>query len=277
MASASGTPRPRSVLVLVILTSISLMVLTSRGDGAMARRVRGVTRDAFAPIRSLGSRVAAPFGDFSGSVTKFQSLKRENVRLRTELAKYRGLALQSADARRERAALLKINELDNADDIAGVTARILGGSPSNLELTVELDRGTSSGIGRFMPVVTDSGLVGLITSVSRSRATVQLISDPRVSVGVRLADSGDVGVAQRVTGSSNLQVNEIETDTVVKKGEAAFTSGLQDSRYPPGILVGTVASTSSVRDGDLQQRVSIKPTNDFRRLGFVRVLLWVGG
>lgn len=276
MASPSSPSKPRSVLVLVVLTAITLITITSRSDNGIARRIRGVARDAFGPIGTLGAKVTSPIGDAFSGISKYRTLKKENEKLQRDVDRYRSQALQSADARRERAALLRLDKFENPDDIKTLNARVLGASPSNFELTIEIDRGSGRGVALYMPVVTEAGLIGQVVSVSRTRAVVRLITDPRSSIGVRLAESGDVGIARGVGPGASLPISNVDLDTNVAAGEAVFTSGLQDSRYPAGILVGTVEKTSPPSPGELHRSVSLRPVVNFRRLGFVKVLLWQG-
>ena len=48
---------------------------------------------------------------------------------------------------------------------------------------IVINKGTSDGIAKNMPVVTEKGLVGVVTEVAPNAAKVQLILDPRCSVG----------------------------------------------------------------------------------------------
>jgi cell shape-determining protein MreC len=177
------------------------------------------------------------------------------------------------DALRERRELLELNKLEGIEDIAAVPARVIGRSLSNFEETIEIDRGSSSGIKEGMPVVTGAGLVGRVFSVSKSSARVVLLTDRKSRTGVRLSRSGVVGLAFGVAPGEPLRVDRIDVDTVVEKGERVVTAGVPGARFPAGITVGIVKS-ATVRQGSLQQDVTIDPLAELQRLTFVRVLLW---
>ena len=115
--------------------------------------------------------------------------------------------------------------------------------------------------------------MGRVVDVSRREATVLLVTDPSFNVGVRLADSGDVGVAHGAGSRQALGVDLIDVATKVSRGEVVVTSGLQQSIFPPSIPVGRVKSASA-KPGALQQDVRVDPVVDLRRLQFVRVLRW---
>jgi rod shape-determining protein MreC len=124
-----------------------------------------------------------------------------------------------------------------------------------------------------MPVVTGAGLVGKVIAVSQERATILLLTDPSFNVGIRLSDSGDVGVARGNGTHQPLPVDLVDVGTKVTGGEVVVTSGLQGSVFPPDIPVGKVRS-AKVPPGSLQHEVSIDPLVDLSRLDFVKVLIW---
>jgi rod shape-determining protein MreC len=264
--------RPRFTLLLLVLTAITLLTLDERGSRAVGA-VRGYARDAFAPVASAADRVFGPVADAVQGVVHYGDLEAENHRLREQLAEQQGEQLRAQDAQRELKALADLQNLDFVGDTPTVAARVVSTSPNNFQLTLEIDRGTRHGVARGMPVVSGAGLVGRIVDASRTRSVVLLVTDQESSVGVRLATSGDVGVATGRGMRAPLEVDLIDPATVVPEGEVVVTSGLQQSVFPPGIPVGKVR-TAKAAPGALQQDVAIDPVVDLRRLTFVKVLQW---
>ncbi len=202
-----------------MLTSITLLTLDYRGAGSgVIGAAKDGVRDAFGPVQRTSDRVFSPVGSFFGGMIHYGDLQTENERLRQEIAGLRGDVYRADDADRERRALLDQLDLPTPEDIPRVDARVVSTSPSNFAYTVEIDKGTSSGITHGMPVVTGAGLVGRIADVSRTRAVVQLVTDKKFSVGVRLATSGDVGVANGTGSQSSLSVDLIDPSTEVPEG-----------------------------------------------------------
>jgi rod shape-determining protein MreC len=266
--------RPRFTLLLLVLTAITFLTLDYRGTGTGAiSAVKGGARDLFSPVQSATDGLFSPVGDFFGGIVNYGDLEAENERLRREIEVLRGEALRATDADRERKVLLDQLNLEFVDDIPRVDARVVTTGTSNFELSVEIDRGTDAGVAKGMPVVSGTGLVGRISAVSSKRATVLLLTDKTSSVGVRLTNSGDVGVANGGGYRNPLEVDLIDPATAVQPDEIVVTSGLQQSVFPPGIPVGKV-SKAEVRPGDLEQTIEIQPVVDLRRLAFVTVLQW---
>ncbi len=274
MAVYRRSTRPRFTLLLLVLTAVTLLTLDERSGGVgVMDTVRDGATDAFAPVRDAVHSAVQPVGNFFQGIIHYGRLEDANARLREQLAERDGELARGADAQRERRMLLDQQQLAFAGDIPAVSARVVVASPSNFDLTVEIDRGRDAGVAPGMPVATGAGLVGRVVDASRSRATVMLLSDPISHVGVRFTASGEVGVAAgRGTGSS-LEVDNVDPNVKVSQDEAAVTTGLPQSLFPPGIPVGRVNAVK-VNPGAVQQDVSIVPLVDLRRLDVVKVLQW---
>lgn len=134
---------------------------------------------------------------------------------------------------------------------------------------VLLNKGTNDGVIRGMPVVTDQGLVGLITEATANASKVILITDASAAVNVRLQDSRAEGVLIGQE-SGELRLLYITQDADMKTGDRVVTSGLGGT-YPSGIVVGTVASVRK-RTNDVSQEADIKSAVDFTRLETVLII-----
>ena len=100
-----------------------------------------------------------------------------------------------------------------------------------------------------------------------------LISDPQSNVGVRLANSGEQGVARGGGNQNLLPLDLITTEVPVQVGEPVVTSGLERGLFPAQIPLGKVRNVT-VAPGALQKDILLEPGVDLNRLEFVRVLLW---
>jgi rod shape-determining protein MreC len=266
--------RHRFFLLLLVLTSVTVITLDYRdAGGGSLESIRRGARDALAPLQSAASNALEPVGNFFGGVTRYRSLQKENARLRAAIDKAKGDQLSTEGAERERQALLELMRLDFASTIPAVAARVVSTSPSNFQNTVVVDRGSDNRVAVGMPVVTGAGLVGRVLEVSKTRATIQLVTDRSANVGVRLTGSGEVGVAAGSGSNEPLRVDFVAATATVKEGEAVVTSGLEGSAYPPEIPVGTVRAFHKP-PGAVQQEITVVPAVDVQRLEFVKVLLW---
>ena len=274
MAVYRRSRRHRFVLVLLVLTSITAITLDFRdgGEGAL-ETLRTAGREAFAPIQGAADAVFSPVGNFFGGILNYRQVRDENARLRAEVERARTESVRAVDAERERELLTRLANLDFAEDLLDIPARVVANAPSNFERTVTVDRGSDAKVAVGMPVVTNAGLVGRVVDVSSSRSTVLLVTDPSSRIGVRLAASRDVGALSGAGPRQLMPLDLINIDTTVSEGEAVLTSGLDKGILPAQIPVGKVRS-ARVPEGALAQEVLVEPFVDFRRLELVRILVW---
>lgn len=275
MAAPRGGQRSRFTVMVLVMVCLTLITIDTKanGGGVLASLRKGA-RDLLVPAQSGVGQVADPVADFADGLVNSGDLKAENRRLRDENLRLQGQVIQGADTQRQLTELLDLNRLEVVKDIPQVAARVVNTAPSNVQLTVEIDRGTDDGVAEGMPVVVGSGLVGRIESTTRKVAVVRLITDPDMSVGARLAPSGFVASVKGNGTGALLKAEGIKPDQVVPEGEAVVTSAI-GGNYPDSIPIGRVVRAEAVA-GVSYQRVEVQPVVDFGRLEFVNVLLRLG-
>jgi len=264
--------RARYVLALLVLTSITLVTLDARG-GTLGS-VRSDARSVFDPITHATHSALAPIGNFLSGAADYGSLKKENQRLREQVAGMQSNASATAAAQAEAAAIMAQADLPFATNLPKVDAQVVGQNPENFDVSLEIDKGTSRGVAVGDPVVTQAGLVGTVASTTANGATVRVLTDPIFTVGVSMPG----GVAAEATGvgpNSPLQVSGVDPATPVKAGMILDTSGVTLETFPPGIPVGKVTSVSTDA-GALHDTVSLAPLINPNQLVVVSVLIYSG-
>ena len=260
----SGSSRTRFILGVTVLSSLTLLA-----GGARFASVSGKARDSLAPVRAAGKKATSPI-ERQVAKLSIDKLRADNARLRRELDAAKANAARYEDAVRQRRELLALQKLADPDGLRSIAGRVIDDGVELFDDKVILDIGENDGVVVGATVVTGTGLVGRVVSASGNESSVLLISDPASRVGVRLSESGDVGIARGVAVGDPLAVDLIAPDTQVAKGEIMVTSGLQRSLYPAGI---PVASVRTVKPGAIQQEVTITPLADLAHLEFVKVLI----
>ena len=263
----------KRVLFLLCITALTLITIDVRGgtSGPLGS-IRSSVREVFSPLQKGVATVLDPVSDFTDGVVNASDLKNENEELRREITRTKTENKTFEAAVDENERLRKLLDLTQEIDVDSVTARIITGSPSNFETTIQLDRGSSSDVRVGDSVVDGDGLVGRVIEVSRSRSTVLLITDSTSGVGVRDSRSEIVGIAQGESGSQNLSMQFVDPDADVMKGDNVVTSGLQDGRFPANIPVATIKSVKKDPSG-LSKNIVLSPIVDIERISVVSVLL----
>lgn len=275
--------RQRPVLLILVFLSLVLITVDSRGNG-LIDTARRVARDALQPVQSVVDSAFEPVRNAADGITSYGSVKDENALLKRRVAALEGRLLRERAVGSEVNELGKLLDLPTIEDATGVAARVIGGAPGNFERTVVINKGTSRGIAVGQPVVAGNGLVGKITSVAGSQATVTLIDSPGFGVGVRLENTNERGVAEGRTGEREMRLNFLtkllpactETsspDTCISKGELVFTSAVENAAFPPDIPVAKVTGIEK-KTGELESTVSLKPVVNLNDITYVKVLRW---
>ena len=153
-----------------------------------------------------------------------------------------------------------------------VPAEIITRDASTWWRTVTINRGTDDKIESDMPVVTDEGLVGKTTTVSKNISIVLLVSDENCKVAATVEGTREQGiisgerVASGITPSLNL--NFLSKQANLQPGQKTYTSGV-GGVFPSGLLVGTV---KSFRVRELDGQAQLTPAVDISHLEDVFVV-----
>jgi rod shape-determining protein MreC len=265
---------------VLVLVSIGLITVyfreSSEGPLHAAQRI-GVS--VLMPFEVAGERIARPFRDGWSYVSDLFDAKSENDELRAELEEARDRLIAEQIAAREnerlRDLLGYIGGPSFPADYEPIVARVVARPPTPYQQEVVVAAGTDAGVRKDAPVVTDDGLVGLVTEVTSNSAKVTLLTDQRSAVSSVVLESGAAGIVRHGTSASTLILDRVGKDQFVEEGNLIVTAGWRSQRleslYPSGIPIGTVKSVGQ-QDVDLYKRIQIAPLVDFDSLAEVIVL-----
>lgn len=270
--------RRRAVLALLIVGSFLLLTATyGHSSGGLQSGVSTI----FSPLETVADRALKPARDLVGWFDKTFDARGENSRLKSELAKARTQAVAGQEAVQENTQLRKLVALDSGPVLAAsaykpVTGRVIGRSPIVWRSTVNIDLGSSDGVGVDDPVIGGDGLVGRIASVQGGSAQVMLLTDHASAISAKVLPSGVQGVIRPNVGDpEDLILDFISSTKDVGQGQAVVTSGWRaeglESLFPPGLPVGEV-TRASVFEQEASQQVHLRPYADMSNLDIVQVL-----
>ncbi|MGD0983713.1 MAG: rod shape-determining protein MreC [Acidimicrobiales bacterium] len=273
MAASRRNTSQRLTLVILLLASITVITVAYKGEARRAiSSVRNGAADAIAPVQRGVAAVLHPIGNLFAGMADYGGALGENQRLQLEVGQLRRQLIEAGQAQQQLDQLRLDQNLPFADGIPEVLGEVISSPSSNFDLTIEIDRGTSDGVGAGMPVVSGAGLVGSVISAGRHTAIVQLLTDPRSEVGVRFG-TGNVAVAVGQGEGDPLQLQYVSETSATSRGAAVVTSGLDVAAYPSGIPVGTVSSVHHA-GGSLTSQVLVTPLVNLLVLQYVAVLQW---
>jgi rod shape-determining protein MreC len=280
--------RHRSVLLLVVITSLILVTLDSRGNGVIDS-FRSVARDTFGPIQQGVEDVFRPVRDLFGGVTDYSALKDENAQLKRKIANLEGKLAKNRAVGSDVTELQQLLDLPTIEDATGIAARVVGTASGNFDRTVEINKGTDKGVFAGEPVVAGNGLVGKVTEASGTLATVTLVDAPGLGVGVRLENTKVEGLTEAHVGERQILLKflgngpngrplreckkDAPPDTCISINELVFTAAVANAAFPPDIPVARVVSVVSPRT-ELEATITLQPLVNLDDLTYVKVLRW---
>ncbi len=194
-------------------------------------------------------------------------LKKENESLRAEQARYSEILAENIRLKE----LLSFKQGYTQYHLSG--ASVISRDYGTWTQTLVIDRGEESGIRKYMPVIVPTGLVGFVSEVYANSARVQLLLDPRTSVG-GIVQRPASRVVSMVSGNSGhlgelLFVN-LPKEADVIKGDTIVASGY-GGVYPKGMVIGTVEQVEIDEiAGTLAARIT--PAADFSHLEEVFII-----
>jgi rod shape-determining protein MreC len=256
-------PRKRLLLLLFVVLSLSLMTYQSNRKHFLPFRFLNVMLNGFHEVgTSVEDFVASPF-------KRMLLREEENTRLRAELSKMIREEQEWREAVLQNKRFRELLSLKEKERRYVTTARVIARNMDQWSNTVVLDKGLSDGIEKDMIAVTDKGLVGKISGVSRSYSYLLFPSDINFSAAARLQESRIEGVVSG-TGFRRCQLKYVPYEEEVKKGDIVITSGL-DLLFPQGIPIGYVSKVNK-KDIGMFQDVEVIPFTDDAKIEFVVII-----
>ncbi len=230
--------------------------------------LREGTQSIFTPLQNAVDFVTRPVIGFVDGVSNLAGLRQENERL-SDLVRDLESQVQATDALEEQVAQLEaINGLVAPEELATVPARIIASGPSAFDNVRYIDKGSKDGIVVGQAVIDEDGLIGRVVLVSANAARVRLITDPVVSVGVRVLSTNETGIVSG-RGDGPLRLEMFRAEEAVYEGDRVVTDG---SRFPPGIPVGTVHRTADAEVGFVL-RGEVDPAARLSEIDYVKVIV----
>ncbi|UWE08440.1 rod shape-determining protein MreC [Actinacidiphila bryophytorum] len=268
------TKESRLLLVLLVVVAFALITVDIRGgENSPLDRPRQAAQSVFGPVENAVSGVVDPVGnavdavrDSGGRSSTISRLERENAALKQQLG--------SKDITRNRAQELdKLLKTAGAGQYAIKGAQVIAiGAAQGFSWTVTIDAGSHDGIARDMTVINGDGLVGRVTTVGPSTATVLLANDPDFTVGTRLENSMELGFASG-QGDRPMRVQLLNGKAAVHKGDRLVTFGSEAGKpFVPGVPVGKIVGVDP-SGGNLTKTLLVQPFVGFTRLDVVGVVV----
>lgn len=204
--------------------------------------------------------------------TRNQELLVERARLEQELMAMRR-SFADAIASGQVPASFAVDSLASRDDF--LMARVINVYQDNGDSYYIINQGATKGLKQDMPVMSSSGVLGTIMSVSNNYAVVIPITNPKLKLSCMVRGKEYKGQISAVGYNRPIYFSGVSLQAEIAKGDTIVTSGYSYI-FPEGLMVGVVeekdakgAVGASAAFGSFR----VKPATNFDRISHVYVLL----
>lgn len=262
--------KKNGIRIAIIVLAVAL--ITAIGAGSRSGNIsflQNATGVIEAPIKKVLSSTVNWFDTIYGYLYKYDALQAENESLRSQLADAQQSARDGIAASEENVRLREmLNFQEKHTDYELESCKVVLWSSSNWSSTFTISKGKSSGIELNDPVITEYGVVvGQVTELGETWATVSTVMDVDMSIGAYAGSSGSSGMS---VGEFDLmkkreaKLSFLADGAQIFVGDEVLTSG-SGGAFPAGLLIGTITNIQSEAGGQIEYGI-IKPECNYDSL-----------
>jgi len=256
-------------LVIVLVTAVS-MSISNGSEGFFGNIISAVTRPARVAMSHIADNLERAYNymyDYDRLLEEKNVLEQELAQLQEDFRNYEDIMEENERLR----GLLDLSA--RHADYNYATAKIIAWGGSSFTSSFTINKGTDDGLKLNQCVITETGyLVGAITEITPTTATVTTIIDPDSGVGALVYETGDSGVAMgdfTLMQQGTLKLTYLENAELLE--DYTVTTSGQSGLYPPDLVIGKITRVVSSRSG-LDDYAVIEPAADIVGLTNVYVV-----
>lgn len=261
-------------ILALLLALVFAFALRAAHTGTAIPMISRVTAFLLTPVQKGSAQLSYGISQtiteyFSGPriADENEALVSENAELRAKLVEYDRMKAENEQLKK----YLDIKEKNS--DFNFEPAMVIGRDAADRFYSFTIDKGSSDGVSKNDPVITESGLIGIVSEVGISHAKVLTILDATVDVGVINSATRETGVA---TGELALaqqglfKVFYLPRDGESKVGDIISTTGI-GGLFPRELVVGTIKELLPDSKG-LSLYAVVEPPADIRNVRDVLII-----
>jgi len=239
-----GAAQKFSLVFLLIIASV-IFFLDVYGFGFM-KPIRSIINDGVYRVSLVASSPSRFIPHATGGITNLLNIKSENERLKKALEVYRQKELSVEYLTNQNRNLKKFLESDNTVFKKNVIiSKVLIDKSSPYLKSIVINRGSSSGILKGMPVMDKEYLVGRVVETNYLSSRVLLLNDLNSRIPVTFGKDATQAILKG-SGGSRPVLEYLPEGYVVEEGIEVFTSG-KDRIFLPGSPIGITTEKGEVK------------------------------
>ena len=265
----SQKPLFARMTIAFLVVALILMLLDGKNPEWFSP-LRSASHASMQPIYQVAVGPSYAMSYVEGRLHSKEALRRENIRLQTELLQARA-RLQIQDhliAQNTRLKGILSTTQSNTHEL--LLAEVIGADSNPLKQVVVLNKGKNDGVQIGQTVIDENGILGQIINAYPDTSRLLLITDEQQSVAVVVARTGQRAMVSGGGMPDSLSLDYIFKTADVKVGDELISSGLGE-RIPAGYKVGTVSDIDTTRTDNFAD-IKVKPSANFLHSSHVLIL-----
>ena len=162
--------------------------------------------------------------------------------------------------------LLKRNDFKITSELNLVVSKVMLRDIYEFSDTLTIYKGTNAGIKEGNAVITDKGLIGVVSKVNKESSVVELITNKSSNISVRIGSSYGILNMQ----DNSLIVSDLSMYDDVFIGEEVYTSGI--GNLPGDIYIGNVIDIKA-NNTEIEKILEVSPVVDLSMVNYVMVVV----
>lgn len=230
-------------ILALLLALVFAFMLRAAHTGTAIPMVSQVTAWMLTPFQRASAQLSYSVDDAVSEYFSGPQLADENERLRTENAALRSQLIEYARLKAENDQLKNYLEIKEKNpDFDFEPAMVIGRDAADRFYSFTIDKGSSDGIAKNDPVITQEGLVGIVQEVGITHAKVLTILDVMVEVGAINTNTREIGVTSSdipLAEQGLLRLSYLPRESAAKVGDLVATTGV-GGLFPKELVIGSI-------------------------------------
>ena len=264
---------PKRILLAVVFFCV-VLTATSFFTDKLITPLRNAFSYIVVPIQNGINSIGSVLVDNDNKKKTIEELQAQNKELESELESLKAENEALKGDEDELSTLRNFYSMESQlASYTKVGARVIGTTSTNWNQSFTIDQGSKNGIKVDMNVITDKGLVGIVTEVYDSYSVVTTMIADNSNVSAMDERTKDLCIVEgdiTLMDSGIVKLSRIKTNAQMQSGDKVVTSNIS-SKYLPGLLVGYVKDITT-DDSGLSKSGNLIPAADFDHLTDVIVI-----
>lgn len=267
--------KSKHLLAIMTMFCVSTIVATF-ASGITTAPLQEAAGVIVVPFEKSINQIGLWLTDVRNSFRDKQDLIAENEELKAAIDTLTDQNNKLIQGQAELTRLEQLYDLDESySDYPKIAARIISKDPGNWYDTFMINRGSNDGVRVDNNVIAGKGLVGIVTEVGATWATVRSIIDDSSSVSAMTVSTSDNCVVQgdlELIDEGKLSFHQLyDQENKVTAGERIVTSNISE-KFVEGLFIGYVSEIEQDTNNLTKTGTIVTPV-DFQHLKDVFVIM----